>query len=537
MPPRTRKRTANVPVVRKRRMAATKEETVRDLLLKHLQDAASFTEGDQIPPCAILWPDPEQRWLSLIADLRERTPALHVFGAWQAEDRTGPAIWLRCIEGRVLEHPLPIEVTPVFYLPGVSSDTLRQTAEIPAALAPLVELQFRGAVWNDGHGRDWTPITWLSSLDVIEVDPAPETAEAIQRSLSAVLAEPLSRVRRIDAEFCHALIAPDMPAQLLRWMNDPVNVRANVLNDAWDAFREQCRATYTFDPERDGELKAAELLADRHGLWLQVWKRFEEAPRSYTGVVSLLRRLQPQLSDTSETSPLLNERDETQLANALTALNGRTSDEAITAINELAAAHASRRNLVWRKLGEAQLAVAIEPLGRLAQAAASGFGGHTITEFGQRYADTGWEVDAAAIEALAACSSARYEAPVAQALHAIYLPWLDQAARTLQILFRAEGGMPPRRLGAPALAPGQCVLFADGLRMDIGRLLVKELQARQLSVSIDWDWAPLPSVTPSAKPYASPLANEFVGQSAGENFAVAIKTTGQLLTQRVLQHF
>src|SRR5438132_391632 len=113
MPPRARKRTANVPVPRKRRAAAAKEETIRDLLVKHLQDAAEFTEGDQVPPRAILWTDPEQRWSAVIGDLRERMGALHTLGAWQPEDRTGPAIWLRSIEGRVLEHPLPADVTPV----------------------------------------------------------------------------------------------------------------------------------------------------------------------------------------------------------------------------------------------------------------------------------------------------------------------------------------------------------------------------------------------------------------------------------------
>jgi hypothetical protein len=395
-----------------------------------------------------------------------------------------------------------------------------------------VELQFRGAVWNDRNGRDWKPVAWLSTLDGVDVEASPQTTEAIQRALPSLLKEPTANLRRIDAEFCHELIAPDMPAKLLRWMHEPTNARARAGTDGWQAFREQCRTHYSFDPERDGELKAAELLSSRQGSWGKVWERFEEAPRSYSGVVALLRSLQPQLSDTNETSPILNERAEAEVAAELGKLADRTPDEAITLVNELAARHAARRNLVWRQLGEAQLAVALGPLARLAQAAARPISGSTVSEVGQRYAEEGWQIDAAAIEALRACTNQQHEGPVAQALRATYQPWLDQTARTLQMLVRSEGAMPQRRLPPPTVAPGRCVLFADGLRMDVAHLLVKELAKRNLRVNLDWDWAPLPSVTPTAKPYASPIADEFVGGEAGDEFAVTIKTTGQRLTQQ-----
>lgn len=75
-----------------------------------------------------------------------RLPELFTLGARQPEDRTGPAIWLRCVEARVLEAKLPAEKTPIFYLPGVSAEALHQVEECAAAIAPLVELQFRGTV-------------------------------------------------------------------------------------------------------------------------------------------------------------------------------------------------------------------------------------------------------------------------------------------------------------------------------------------------------------------------------------------------------
>ena len=225
MPPRTRRRTATVGVPRKRRRTAAEEETIRDVLVKQIGAAAEFIKGDQVAPCAILWPDGERRWQSVINELMESMPALHILGAWQPDDRTGPAIWLRCVEGRVLDQRLPDDVTPVFYLPGVNAETLRHTSECPPALAPLVELQFRGVMWTDQNGRDWTPFSWLSSLDGIEVEKGTPTVDAIQRALPRLLAEPVANVGRIDAEFCHGLVAPDMPAQLLRWMDEPAKAQ------------------------------------------------------------------------------------------------------------------------------------------------------------------------------------------------------------------------------------------------------------------------------------------------------------------------
>lgn len=529
MPPRTRRRTANVAAPRRRTSATADGETIGDALAREVQTAAAFTAGDQVAPCAILWPDGERRWAGVIGALRDKLPALFALDAWQPEDRSGPAIWLRCVEARMADPKLPAGMTPIFYLSGVSAEALRQTEECAAAIAPLVELQFRGAVWQGPNGRDWTPLSWLASLPGVDVAPGRETDDAVQRALPRLLDEPLADVRRIDAETCHALVTPDMPAQLLRWLHEPANFRNRAGTDGWAAFREQCRGGYGFDPEKDGEHKAAELLVTRHGGWGAVWQRFAEAPRNYAGLVALLRKVEPQLSDTQETSVRMNAHAETSIAEGLAGLAGRTQDEASDAIRALAAAHAKRRDLVWRKLGEAQLAVALEPLEQLAALTAQPCGGANAVELAQNYAEAGWKADAAAIAALQACEHAAHEAPVAQALRALYQPWLDQGARTLQMLLRGEE--PARRLPPPELAPGRVVLFADGLRMDVARLLASELGMHGVTAACDWDWSPLPSVTASAKPWASPLADEFIGGTAEDEFAVTIRVSGQRLTQ------
>src|SRR4051812_1475984 len=54
---------------------------------------------------------------------------------------------------------------PVLYLPGVSRQLLRSPEECPDELKPLVELQYRGVVWTQLNGKDWTVEAFLVSED------------------------------------------------------------------------------------------------------------------------------------------------------------------------------------------------------------------------------------------------------------------------------------------------------------------------------------------------------------------------------------
>jgi hypothetical protein len=57
----------------------------------------------------------------------------------------------------------PEGVVPIFYLPGVSRQDLRAGEDCPRHLQPLVELQYRGRVWHQRNGRDWTIDAFLVS--------------------------------------------------------------------------------------------------------------------------------------------------------------------------------------------------------------------------------------------------------------------------------------------------------------------------------------------------------------------------------------
>lgn len=118
-------------------------ETLAQHLAAALQTTAqAYTSGDQIASCAVLWTDPGRLWECVVPELQEILPELFTLGSYTPEKRTGPALWLRCIEARVVEGAPPPGTTPVFYLPGISQEQLRAAEDCPQKLSALVELQY-----------------------------------------------------------------------------------------------------------------------------------------------------------------------------------------------------------------------------------------------------------------------------------------------------------------------------------------------------------------------------------------------------------
>src|SRR5262249_35716526 len=153
----------------------------------------AYAAGDQIAPSAVLWTDPDRVWESVTEQIQAQLAELFVLGDYAPAERTGPAVWLRCIEARVVQGAPPEGTTPIFYLPGVSREQLRAAEDCPPELAALVELQYRGAMWLHVNGKEWTPNAFLLSkhgglgLDVAQ-DRA--TGEALAGALPMLMAEP-----------------------------------------------------------------------------------------------------------------------------------------------------------------------------------------------------------------------------------------------------------------------------------------------------------------------------------------------------------
>jgi len=492
----------------------------------------------EVAPSAILWPDADGQWQALIPQLQALMPHLIVLGNYLPKKKQGPAIWVRCVVERELpEIVLPERVVPVVYLPNVSRQTLRAVEECPNDLLPLVELQYRGAVWSQRNGKDWTVEAFLVSEDSgmeLDVSKDAQTRRAMLGALAQLAVTPLSRLRakRLEAEDFDKLMIEDTPRNLLEWMSDPRGVRENWDDGQWAAFRSRCKAEYKFDPEKDGELVAAERLGTREVEWLGVWQRFVEAPALYPGLPDLLRKAKPSgLLFVKETWPNENDEAEKALRKSLNQLADKGAVEARRDVAKLEAEHAPRRQWVWAKLGQSPLAKALAHVTAMATHTAVGLGGDSPKAMADLYAHGGYLADDAVLRALAAVKAAEDCEAVSVAARAIYLPWVQDAAEHFQKLV-ATTPLPARGAGDDTVEAdaGTCILFVDGLRFDLGRRLAVLGEDRKFRVTDGRRWAGVPTVTGTAKPAVTPVADQIVGNRLGEDFTPEVVGTGQPAT-------
>ena len=501
------------------------------------RDGATRHAPGEVAPVAILWTDADGEWLPLIPLLRERWPGLLTFGDFDAAKRQGPAVWLRCVIERTLpEYALPEGVTPVIYLPNIPRTALRAGDECPEPVRPLVELQYRGAVWCQRNGRDWTVEAMLVSEDTgLELDVARDerTRRALLGSLAQLAVTPVARLRgqRLEAADFDKLMIEDTPRELLTWLSDPQATRARWDDEdkaKWPAFCSRCRAEYDFDPDKDGEVVAGEKLGLRQDEWAGVWERFAEAPAIYGGVPSLLRRAKPAtLIFDKESWPDENEAAEKSLRAELLAAGAMPAAAARTKIAELDKQHAARRGWVWARMGGAPLALALESLASLARQSAQSIGGDTLEAMAAQYVQEGWQVDDTALRASGSVKSNEDAQAVTAAVRAIYLPWLDDTATHFQKLVAAMPLPTSRKATVPMAGEGECLLFADGLRFDLGRRLAHLAEQRRCHVTASRRWAATPSVTATAKPAVTPVGGKIEGHRLGEKFEPDITATGQ----------
>lgn len=516
-----------------------------DAAPKTLVDAIEASLGQVLrspdgvaPPIALLWTDTDGQWTPLISTLLKTLPQLYVLGTFAPEVRYGPVIWLRCIvDGTLPEVSPPEGVAPILYLPKISRQDLRAAGDCPADLQPLIELQYRGAVWHQRNGRDWTVEAFLASDDALGLDIARDnrTREAMLRALPLLATEPLAglRGRRLEADDFDRLAIGDPVRDLLTWLSDVEAFQARCDAGRWATFRDVCLRQFSVDPDSDGPQAAADALLHGGGKWDEVWQRFCDAPLLYPGVSAALRQARPRdllgLADHSR-RPGLNEEKEDKLRKAFEALVTLPHAEACAKVIVLETEHQERRGWVWAQLGESPYAAALEPLGRLATAAKTALGGASAETMAIDYAASGWRCDRAAMEALAAIKPGPQNGLVTKVVRALYEPWLDRSARRFQELLSAPGVDPAKLTTAVDADRDTCVVFADGLRFDVGAVLQERLEAHGFRVRMSHRIAPFPTVTATAKPVASPAHAACTGKPDAEDFAPAIAVSGQTAT-------
>ncbi len=512
------------------------------ILVAALQMAAKGNSHATVPAAAVLWPDKEGQWLAALPALKRLMPGLFELGAYDSGERRGPAIWLKCAIAGLLTE-VQFEGVPVLYLPGVSRAELRAIETCPRELQPLAELQYRGVFWSQANAKDWTVGAFLSSkngglgLDVAQ-DKA--TQEALLQVLQAgVLLERSVdefKGRTINAEWLLSLLAPNPTRDLLLWMNAPEAARSQWGDVLWDVFTKRCRMDFGFDPVADGVMAAAERLANAEGRWALVAELYRDSYSSFPNVFGLLAKVQPpQLGLFPDQGllagyPQFNEQGESALRYALSDCASMMAPQARAAVLALEKEHGLRRAWLWASMGRSPLAEALGHLALVAERSSTVPIGQTPSELAADYRQSGWQVDQAAVHALGCVHTKADLDAVSAALRAMYLPWIEEAARRLQEAAKVAGGLPPLPMEQAGVSgAGACTVFVDGLRFDVAVQLQQCLLALG-DTTISARWTSLPSVTASGKAWCSPVAAHIAGTATDSEFEPRVAADGKQLS-------
>ncbi len=515
-------------------MNAVHANTLIDALKASLSASLRTPDG-VIDPVALLWTDGDGQWKPLLPALQKTLPQVYMLGPYVPDVRQGPAIWLKCIVDRTLPDVAPVkDVIPILYLPNVSRQDLRAAGDCPPSLQPLIELQFRGGVWHQRNGRDWTIEAFLTSEDTLGLDVARDngTRDSMLRALPLMGHESIDslRGRRLDADDFDRLAIVDPVRDLLTWISNTETFEERCDASRWSTFRDVCIRDFGFDPDVDGIRVAVDALAEGGGKWDEVWKRFCDAPTLYTGVYSVMWEAHPKgLFDTIDQSrrPVLNEDQENKLRKELEASVDLSHGDACNKVLALEEEHKVRREWVWTQLDKSPFVLALNPLARLARAAMSPLGGASAEALISDYVAEGWHCDLAAVEALTCLKSGPENKLVSEVVRALYEPWLEASARRFQGLLLSENTDPGKLAVAVEVEEDTCILFADGLRYDLGVILQELLESKGFRTRLSHRIAPFPTVTATAKPLASPAYVVCSGGADVEGFYPVLSDSGK----------
>ena len=113
---------------------------------------------------------------------------------------------------------------PIIYLPGVGRDVLKGAEDCPQLLQPLVWFTVAGNLFGHVNGKDWTLRGFLAAdRGALRLNIADDAATrmALSHAAARFCIRPVEelRNRRWDADAFNVLLAPDLAADMLDWMN------------------------------------------------------------------------------------------------------------------------------------------------------------------------------------------------------------------------------------------------------------------------------------------------------------------------------
>lgn len=513
--------------------------TLLDALVLAVRKAGHINRGVLATPAAILWPDAERQWESVLPRLLAVLPELLVLGPYRPDKRQGPAIWLKwALAGRA-EGYTPGKHIPIIYLPGVGRSDLRAIETCERDLQPLAELQYRGTFFSQQNAKDWTVNAFLVSKQggqSLTVAKDLATQEALARAVAAagLLDRPIDELqgRTLDAPFFNAMLAPRPERDALEWLIDPVLFKQQKTAAHWDVFRSRCQKDLAFDPEKMAVEEARERFCQAQGGWKALWSWYEENHLKVPGLYEKLLTVQPPQAqgglfaswEACANYPSFNAAREDELRTALVGLAQKSPAEARSATEQLENLHGPRRKWLWAQMGEAPLAQVLESLAAIARGGAQAVAGQTPETMADAYRQAGWKVDAASLKAQAGAGSLPNRQAVEAALKAIYVPWLDDTARRFQKVVHDAGGLGPRSSHFEPAESGTCTVFVDGLRYDVAMMLQERLNGLG-ETAVHAAWTSLPSVTASGKAWVSPIAAAVEGRPDDADFEPGVAGT------------
>jgi hypothetical protein len=498
-------------------------DTIASELALRLRQAASIS-GDEYPVAAVIWTDAKSEWLPAFEALRRQIPELLCLGAYNPERGTGPAIWLRCVADRTITlEGFPDGAIPIIYAPGYSRAQLRADELGPLEIRPLIDLALRGKVWSQPNTSDWGVISFLGTQAGLGLNLAgnQSTHQAILSNLYELINEPLVELRgkHLDADFFQGMVAPDVVRSLLKWIDNPEVFRVSCAPNVWQAFCSQVLAKFDFNVEADGHTTALEALCKGDGEWEQLWQRLGEAPAAYPGVANRLGSITAPdlLASPDRWFSVFNQRM-TDIRTCIEGLIGAHIPETLAKIAQLESEHGRLRQTLWVKMGKGREVVLLEKLAELARLTATPVAGTNPETFALSHVDKGWQADAAYVRCLRMAKNDRLTG-FSKVATRVYAQWADDTARAFQSAYQRNQLPTLRNFEAVNIPEGCCLVFADGLRFDVGQELAATLRTRGLTTEVGWRWSALPSVTATAKPAVTPVAKAFEGRELKEDFA------------------
>lgn len=506
---------------------------VIDVLIKHLRKLGDKADLLAQHPAAILWTDKDAAWQSAMPLLKSAMPELVELGDYNPDQRTGPAVWIKCVIAG-LTHQLETDHIPVIYLPGVSRRELRAIESCPSHLTMLAELQYRSCWWaTPNNNRDWTVSSFLANNTIgLELDIAKDkdTQDTLLKVLEPLLEADVTSLqgKRITSSELATLVVEDPIRDLLHWLDYPAIV------DTWSSTRQSllqkyCESHYGLNAtDNDRPTFLANLCEQPDSVWAALWARFEDMAERLPGLLKQLETVKPMaLALNSECYLSLALQEEQALESAFTSMAEKSDLEVDAEITRLHAEHADHTDSLWSRLGYTVYALALEQFAKLVELKNKPLGGPNLEVMASAYEREFWQLDYAALQAMACAQHDSQRQVIAGVLAVIYTPWLDSRAQHFQSLVKQLGYNHDKNAlkddGALVYQKdSQVVFFVDGLRYDVACAFAKSLETDH-TVKVSSHWSALPSLTATSKAAITPIKDLLDGEVDNASFIPKVK--------------